>query len=904
MPAGENSVKLATPLLALLSAGKLLLTPNQRAARVLRRGFDTAMQAEGQRQWAPANVLPLDTWLDSLWRQLLLNGDETRLLLNRTQEHTLWREIVAPDPEVSGLRSIDQLAEMAAQAWSALCRHNGRGRLRELGTSTDTRAFQRWAQEFERRTQRSGYLSAARLPEALTQALAEATLPLPATGISLVDFDQLPPALDDLFDQIDRAGYPVTRLQTTQPSTRHLVTAPDDAAELQTAAHWCRERLAQDHSCRIAVVVPALADRRHALERTFAQILTPEAQPITAPPQPPIFEFSLGRPLAQTAPLTAALDLLRWTFKPLPLEAISSLLLSPFFGAAGPAALAAADFDVHTLRRAQLLRPELSLDAFLDLAANRLPPSLLAQLHALHRAAHSEHVDDPAAQQPHEAWSDAFRLLLESAGWTAATARDSLSWQTRQRWESALDELATLDFDAARPTAADALAQLTRIAGQTIFAPESGDAPIQILGPLELGGVPFDHLWFLAADDLSWPIPPATSPLLPWAVQQSLGLPGADAARDRRHAQTLTDRIAASAAEVVFSYAQHADDGIRRPSPLLAPLNLTLLAVAPQPPPGDPIPLLHHPDTLPIAPLPAEVIHGGASILQAQAACAFRAFAEKRLRSGEPESTEPGLNPQQRGQIVHDVMELFWAELEHQDALLALTPQHRDDLLNACIDEALRKTAARARTSKSAWEEAYVEVQRARLRQLLRPWLDVEAARPPFAVTAHEREDKDLTIGPLHLTVRIDRVDETEAGPLILDYKTGSASPAEWLTDRPDQPQIPLYAVLAGTPPAGVAFALLRPGKDLGLCGFADDTTVLAKPSRMQLSMPAQVAEWRRILEALATAFANGEATVAPKCYPKTCQYCTQRILCRLDVTTLDDAGDETAEQEGEPTYG
>ncbi len=906
MLAGENPVKIAPPLLASMRSGVLLLTPNQRAARTLRHSFGQTLAAEGQPQWIPANVLAADTWLDSLWRELLLAGEESLLLLNRSQEHTLWRAIVAADPEVSGLRSVDLLADMAAHAWASTCLHNGRGRLREFGVSTDTRAFQRWAQEFERRCQRAGYLPAAQLPEALGNALAQGRLPLPGQGLTLVDFDQLPPALDQLFEQVERAGYPVTRISSTEPSRRLLCTAEDDADELRAATHWCRQRLDEAPGCRIAVVVPALADRRAALERSFAAILSPEAQPITAPTQPPVFEFSLGRPLAQTAACAAALNLLRWTLTALPVEVISGLLLSPFVCASQPEALAAADFDTHTLRRLQLLRPELTLDAFLSVAATsseghrrgpRLPPTLLVRLRALRHTAQAEQAGSPT-QRTHEDWSDAFRAILEAVGWSAAADRDSLGWQTRQRWDSALDELSTLDFDGTRPTAAEALDQLARIAGQTIFAPESSSAPIQIVGPLELGGVAFDHLWFLGADDLAWPVPSSANPLIPWAVQQSLGMPGADAARDRRSARALTDRIATSAGEVVFSYARNAGEGVRRPSPLLADLDLTPLSLSPQPLAEAPIPLLQHLDTQPVTPLPDQVIRGGASILQAQAACAFRAFAEKRLHSTEPETTESGLNPRDRGSIVHRVMEQFWSRLGDQPALLALPLAARHDLLDECIDDALTRTAAQAR---SPWERAYLAVQRERLRHLLRPWLEVEAARPPFAVLHHEREEHDFSIGPLRLTVRIDRVDETEAGPLILDYKTGDASTAQWLTDRPDQPQLPLYAILASPPPAGAAFALLRPGDGLALRGFADDSTVFGKPARMNLPMAAQVEDWRRILDQLATDFAAGEAAVDPKCYPQTCGRCSQRILCRLDVSTLEDTSEEP---EGEPTYG
>ena len=142
---------------------------------------------------------------------------------------------------------------------------------------------------------------------------------------------------------------------------------------------------------------------------------------------------------------------------PLSLETISALLLSPFFGAANPAdALAAAEFDAFELRRKSLLRPELTLDAIIDLVregprAQRIA-SVLRALFSLRRAAAAEKIESgtEGPQQSHAGWADAFRNLLAAAGWTRATDRDSLSFQTRQRWESALDQLATLDFDGSR----------------------------------------------------------------------------------------------------------------------------------------------------------------------------------------------------------------------------------------------------------------------------------------------------------------------------------------------------------------------------------------------------------------------------------------------------------------------
>ncbi len=175
--------------------------------------------------------------------------------------------------------------------------------------------------------------------------------------------------------------------------------------------------------------------------------------------------------------------------------------------------------------------------------------------------------------------------------------------------------------------------------------------------------------------------------------------------------------------------------------------------------------------------------------------------------------------------------------------------------------------------------------------RLLRPWLEMELARPAFEVMHREEKASDVRIGPLHLNVRMDRVDLTAAGEVVIDYKTGTASPSEWLSERPDAPQLPLYAALADPEQlGGVVFGLVRVGKGMAWKGFAADEGVLAKPAKMEKeTFPEQVEEWRRVLTALAEQFAAGDAQVSPKSFPKTCEHCAQRLLCRVDGLSLED---------------
>jgi RecB family exonuclease len=298
--------------------------------------------------------------------------------------------------------------------------------------------------------------------------------------------------------------------------------------------------------------------------------------------------------------------------------------------------------------------------------------------------------------------------------------------------------------------------------------------------------------------------------------------------------------------------------------------------------------------------LPDRVIHGGAKILQLQAACGFRAFAERRLWSTEPASTTTGLDAAERGTLVHLVLERFWNEVRTQSALKALSPTAREALLDRCIHNALEKTA---KSCTTPWDTAYLNMQQERLRNLLGPWLELELKRPPFEVKLSEKELRDVRIGPLRLNVRVDRVDIGQDGDIIIDYKTGVAKPGDWLSERPDAPQLPLYAVLSDAVQLeAIAFAQVRAGKDMGLQGFAtNEASGIRMPKQRPASLEEQMDKWRQVLTSLAEDFSNGDARVRPKSFPLTCAHCAQRLLCRVDAASFEAADEELAmEVEGD----
>lgn len=901
---------LPLPVSDALARGWTILTGNQRAARTLRHHFDLRQSALGLTSWQPAPILAWDSWLTSLWHSLLLEGHATALLLNPMQEHILWRSIISADPGASSLRPLDSLAELASDAWSRLHTYGGLHRLHATASTSDTRAFARWAGEFERRCLRSQYITVAQLTNTLTAAIALGQI-TPPSGLLLSGFDLTTPVQTSLLEAIRGSGTVVHPLEVTvNLSQPLLLDAPDLHSELFACARWLRSQIASNPAARLAVIVPDIAAERAAIDRALRNFLAPEQQNIASSATSTPYEFSLGVPLDRTPIASLALDILHWSTAPLTLDRISALLLSPHFARGREGSVPAnelltrAEFDAFTLRDRPLLEPRLSVDELAALVSRSKQsfqlPVLLASLRALIAAVRRSVL---SRDRSHAEWASTFQELLDASGWAPISDLDSVEFQTRTKWDSALDELATLDFNPqiTRVSHHAALDALKRITAQTLFAPESRHAPVQIMGPLESAGSTFDGLWFLRAGDLTWPPVPVANPLLPYLLQRDFAMPGADSHHATAHASRITHRIAASAAQVVFSYAQQASDGHQRPSPLLADLRLTprnIAEVLPDDPAPVPIPLDRLLDTTPVPAPPSTALRGGASILEAQAACAFRAFAERRLLSSSPEDISLGLDARDRGSIVHNVLHEFWTQVQTQSALRAMSTSDRDALLAQCIHSALGRDHSRP---AAGWPTAYINTERDRLLHLLRPWLDFEAnVRQPFVVKSSEEEIKGVSIGPLHLDIRVDRVDETVPEPgqqpaeIILDYKTGSADPSRWDGPRPDSPQLPLYAVVSPAPHlAAVAFATIRPGKLMGLSGYQSQEGTLPRAKRGQtVDLEAKREEWHTTLASLAEEFHSGRAVPSPKDYPHTCRYCRQRLLCRVNPSSLNQSDD------------
>src|SRR5690606_24618190 len=127
------------------------------------------------------------------------------------------------------------------------------------------------------------------------------------------------------------------------------------------------------------------------------------------------------------------------------------------------------------------------------------------------------------------------------------------------------------------------------------------------------------------------------------------------------------------------------------------------------------------------------------------------------------------------------------------------------------------------------------------------------------------------------------------------DYKSGADNKSEkkWVGKRPDEPQLPLYALIDAKNTVGISFAQLA-GKKVCFTGISRGELAI-KGIKAADAWEQKLHDWRIIIDKLAADFCAGEASVYPKHPINTCKYCAFTPLCRkheLNTASLDDEFD------------
>lgn len=760
-------------------------------------------------------------------------------LLNTNQCRYLWQNIIKETPNIT---YSEGLLNAALQAWTQCEQWQVDSECSEFLYTPQTQTFQSWWNSFNQRLKKMHTIN----EHQLVPYLIKNGLPCPKI-IIWVSFDGFTPQQSTLHNYLQEQGVIQYRYDLENSNTiTELYAAENTKEEYQQLIHWLGLKLDKNEQ-RIGVVVPELEQEARSLKRLFNHYFDPA-----------LFNISLGEPLS-TYPLIA--HALCWLDlqQDCSAQQVRLLLQSPFIKAAKEEFIQRAQYlqDSTLLQQAHC-----SLTQLVSTIKSYTP--LLAE-------ALSAFKSYPSSASPHE-WISLFQHRLNSLGFPGDLGLNSLQYQCHQRLLLLFDEFRQLSLIHSALTAKEALSILKELAHTTIFQAQKQDAPIQILGFLEASGCEFDSLWVMGLTDHCLPAKTQLSAFIPPQLQRDLEMPHSTATRELHFAKQTLQRLQRGSKSTVFSYPRLQGDRPQLPSALIN-----------QFPSLTPIASTTHeekePLTIPfieeyILPLkPEESLSGGSALLANQAKCPFKAFAEHRLRAKPALEQTEGIDNKERGKIIHKVMELLWHDLKSQAQLLQTSAEELDILIDKAITEAQKAYLEHH-------HQILHEVEYKRLKRLVLACLTWEKERPPFVVTALE-EAYTITLAGLEIKVRVDRLDKVADKTWVIDYKSTLPSSKPWNEDRPQEPQLLLYALL-NEEINTLLFMQIKTGTFLcsGLSEAESDLKGIT-PLKKELTWLATREYWRHQLTTLVDEINSGYCPPRP-INPAVCTHCDFKNLCRI----------------------
>ena len=647
-------------LLDYLTPETTILTPNRRLAATLLKLHNIIQINHKKLSWTTLDVLPITSWVQRLWQNYTARQIQyAPLILSPNQEQILWEEILSQSAEGDYLLQVSSTAELARQAYATLQQWQVELSNPALTTTEDGIIFQGWASQFENVCEKNNWITANSITNLVIQKIQTGAM-LPPAQIIIKGFTELSPQYQCLMDACETAQCRIIKFEPEELVNKvSRLGLQDEETEIRTMARWAKANSEKNAEATIGCVFPRLESNRDAVIQIFSEVFADKNTFSLNYTHYP-FNISAGKNLAHYPVIHMALQILQLNPTKTSLDVFTTLLHTSFIGEAESEMNERAIFD-NALRSDNIstislkkIRPENTNCPFL---AKRLQQFIAAS--PIKKA--SAHLST---------WVEIFMRQLTELGWPGERSLSSHEYQVVDRWLRLLGEFASFENMLGEVTHQRALHYLTYLTTKEIFQPESPETKIQLLGMLEAAEIPFDHLWVMGMDDNAWPPSPKPNPFIPQRLQKSSLMPHATAERELLYCRDLTQQLQRGAAEVIFSYAEKNEEAELRPSPIITAIPETTLTQldlsefinpAKQIYASQDLAELLDENAPPIA--SHETIRGGTNIFKLQAACPFRAFAELRLHVKNIDAPTPGLNPKDRGQIVHHSLELLWQEL-------------------------------------------------------------------------------------------------------------------------------------------------------------------------------------------------------------------------------------------------
>ena len=847
------------PLIPLTEALKraiakgIVVTHSARQAYELKYSWTYSNVQSGIQAFQSPKIYSFDEWLQRTYDGLAISAwPHARRSLITHATLQLAFQLCTPKSEY------EKHAYAATRAWRTYVEWN----LHRVGPDIDTtengRLFRDWVMKFQEFQKKQEIVTLAELPAIISRAVTEKFWC--PNAIAYFALEEVSPARQELINQLREFGCQVDERQPMLlESKKHRTMKFESASrERSTLVTWARAQLSEfGDCCRIGVIVPDLGSGGPRLRSQF------EASFYDCASIDRVVNIGLGFPLRDTRLCKDLIQFLYWTTRDLGYEEILQLGRSPHLS--------------------NLAIPESFSDSFaermyfreyaIQIKNEETSPvlkSILKNCSGKKRAL----ID----------WIDRAIEILDLAGWNLC--QDEATKRAREAFKLLFNELTKLSSLLGKIPWNRAVALIRSSLRAQTLAVDIRNTPVQVLSREEAAGLVFDALWITGTSEEAWPPKVDLNPMIPIAVQRKAHVPRVTQDQNLNWAKRVSENWARMAPSVVFSYVDEEQDNadfyLESSRLLVHHRNVEVATLLEH----SELTLRDHPwGTQPNkdlirqfsseqgSKLSQEVTRIRSSVIRDQSLCPFRAWAIHRLNLTDQISPHRLPNAIDRGNDIHALTEHLLKTAKNRTEISKLGSKEIADAVDLVLKKRQRRLPAR-----------FTERERERLTKIAHRWIEFESNRENFSVIAIE-EKFSTTLAGLNLSLRVDRIDSTqELSCLIIDYKTGAATPNSWLPPRLNEPQMPTYSV--AVPDAdGLAYQKIPANGKITMKGFASSTDGNKKlksvPDVLGADFSKAKSIWKAMLEETVEEFKNGEARVDPIAVKSVCQHCHLMGLCR-----------------------
>jgi len=834
-----------------IAENQLILTANQRLAMQIKQAWGQLSQDQNTPVWRSPRVMSIEHWLMFLWDEL---KDQNHPLVSQLsivgtmQNQYYWEKALTQGQ--SDLTLDLSFASMAANCHDLLQRWTiDFNEITESSSSLEK--FKHWATQYQTLLNKNKLVTPPQAWQLIEDCFVAGALNK-EPKINLYGFQSISPLQQRL---LETTASQYDCIQPNQsPVSARSIECSDPTTEFAVASKWAALELLKNPNQRIGILIPDLNNSLTQVVRIINETLA-EQNCSTA------VNISAGVKLSDTALIKAAFNCLDLFDFKLPLNQWLCILNSPF----NLFEKLPIQFKVNCELKLRALKSySLGLDQFIqvirgqqsslensDEIQNDIEPLYSFQQFNRENKAH---------QYSFSQWADILDKTVKQLGWPGLSQPTSIQYQQIQQWDKLLAKLAELDNLGVEVGRSKALYFLNKLANEHLFHPQTGDAPLQVLGLLEGVGLVFDKLWVTGMHSGNLPTSGSIDPVLSANFQRQHQMPFSVPEKELTIAKSLLSSFKENTQQLFLSYPLSDGKTPLEPSALIKniePQGFTELVSQVEPAhwlqQADQTELLEDPGYA-FNPM-LEPIRGGSSILKHQSTCPFNAFAIHRLWALDLDEPSIGLEAMDKGSIVHEILRRLWDNWKTSCVFMALS----DEQLEVQTEDTV-KTVLLEQAKTHSWlqGENYLALEQQRMSKMILQWLEVEKQRPSFEVIKTEQKIT-MDFGDLKISLSLDRLDKVQDQSVVIDYKTGNVSSSAWHGERPKDPQLPLYVLASEPKPEGCFFGHLK-GTKFKYIGLSKDPIITGlKPAD---DWQLQIDEWQTAINQLAQEFIQGKASV------------------------------------------